>query len=53
MGDKLGTDARGARDAGLHGVWLDRSGTGGAPPEGVHRVLGLDGVAPLVRRLGG
>ena len=26
VGDRLDTDARGARDAGLHGVWLDRGG---------------------------
>jgi putative hydrolase of the HAD superfamily len=33
VGDQLATDAVGARDAGLHGVWLDRSG-GGALPQG-------------------
>jgi putative hydrolase of the HAD superfamily len=33
VGDRLDTDAEGARDAGLHGVWLDRSGCG-ALPEG-------------------
>ncbi|MDQ4102242.1 MAG: HAD family hydrolase [Actinomycetota bacterium] len=33
VGDRLDTDAKGARDAGLHGVWLDRSGRG-ALPEG-------------------
>lgn len=27
IGDRLVLDAMGARDAGLHGVWLDRSGT--------------------------
>lgn len=53
VGDKLDTDARGARDAGLHGVWLDRAGVGGALPERVHRVRGLDEVAGLVRTLGG
>lgn len=52
VGDKLDTDARGARDAGLHGVWLDRAGVGGALPEGVHRVRGLAEVAGLVRGLG-
>ncbi len=26
VGDRLDTDAEGARDAGLHGVWLNRSG---------------------------
>ena len=29
VGDRLDADALGARDAGLTGVWLDRSGTGG------------------------
>jgi putative hydrolase of the HAD superfamily len=32
VGDRLDTDAMGARDAGLHGVWLDRSGCGALPP---------------------
>ena len=31
VGDRLDADALGARDAGLTGVWLDRSGAGGAP----------------------
>lgn len=33
VGDRLDTDtdAEGARDAGLHGVWLDRSGCGALP----------------------
>jgi putative hydrolase of the HAD superfamily len=31
VGDQLDTDAEGARDAGLHGVWLDRSGLGVLP----------------------
>lgn len=31
VGDRLDTDAVGARDAGLHGVWLDRSGCGMLP----------------------
>lgn len=31
VGDRLDTDAVGARDAGLHGVWLDRSGCGLLP----------------------
>lgn len=33
VGDRLDVDAQGARDAGLHGVWLDRSGCG-APSQG-------------------
>lgn len=52
VGDKLDTDARGAHDAGLHGVWLDRAGVGGVLPEGVHRVRGLAEVVGLVRGLG-
>jgi putative hydrolase of the HAD superfamily len=31
VGDELDVDARGARDAGLLGVWLDRHGTGEEP----------------------
>lgn len=31
IGDELDVDARGARDAGLVGVWLDRHRTGGCP----------------------
>ncbi|HYJ76220.1 MAG TPA: HAD family hydrolase [Kineosporiaceae bacterium] len=33
VGDELEVDARGARDAGLLGVWLDRHGTGESPPD--------------------
>ncbi len=40
VGDRLDLDAVGAASAGLHGVWLDRSG-GGAPTCGVHVVNGL------------
>ena len=39
IGDKLATDALGARDAGLAGVWLDRPATDpAAAPAGVHRI---------------
>ncbi len=31
VGDELDIDARGARDAGLFGIWLDRHGTGLTP----------------------
>ena len=31
VGDRLDTDAEGARNAGMHGVWLDRSGCGARP----------------------
>ena len=33
VGDELDVDARGARDAGLAGIWLDRHGTGRTPPD--------------------
>ncbi|MET9699414.1 HAD family hydrolase [Streptomyces sp. NPDC006529] len=45
VGDQPEIDARGARDAGLTAVWLDRDegpGRGRGPgPEGVHRITGL------------
>jgi len=41
VGDKLDTDAIGARDAGLGAVWLDRDGIAERAPEGVHTVAGL------------
>ncbi|MEU7555596.1 HAD family hydrolase [Streptomyces sp. NPDC044571] len=41
VGDQPEIDARGARDAGLTAVWLDRDGTRGPGPEGVHRIAGL------------
>ncbi len=40
VGDEVDVDARGARDAGLLGVWLDRHGTGDTP-----------GDVPVVRSL--
>lgn len=52
VGDRLTTDALGALGAGLHPVWLDRSGT--APvtaPSGVHRIVtlaDLPGVLELI-----
>src|SRR3954452_19825244 len=33
VGDELDVDARGAREAGLLGVWLDRHGSGQSPPD--------------------
>lgn len=42
VGDQPEIDARGARDAGLTAVWLDRDGTRGPGPDGVHRIAGLD-----------
>nr|WP_243792614.1 HAD family hydrolase [Saccharopolyspora gloriosae] len=41
VGDRLDTDALGAADAGLHGVWLNRNGTEHAPPEGVSMITSL------------
>ncbi|WP_063839249.1 HAD family hydrolase, partial [Streptomyces roseus] len=41
VGDQPEIDARGARDAGLVAVWLDRDGARGPGPEGVHRITGL------------
>jgi putative hydrolase of the HAD superfamily len=41
VGDKLDTDAVGARDAGLGAVWLDRDDTGLPTPDGVHLISGL------------
>ncbi|MFR9729699.1 HAD family hydrolase [Saccharopolyspora sp. MS10] len=41
VGDRLDTDALGATDAGLHGVWLNRNGTEHAPPPGVSMITSL------------
>jgi putative hydrolase of the HAD superfamily len=41
VGDKLDTDAIGARDAGLGAVWLDRDETGLVAPASVHTISGL------------
>ncbi|WP_330332832.1 HAD family hydrolase [Streptomyces sp. NBC_00536] len=41
VGDQPEIDARGARDAGLTAVWLDRDGGRGQGPDGVHRITGL------------
>ena len=48
VGDKLHTDAVGARDAGLEGIWLDRAGTDRDVPEGVHVITGLDALPQLL-----
>jgi putative hydrolase of the HAD superfamily len=47
VGDELDVDARGARDAGLVGVWLDRHGDGRTPPD-VPVVRSLDDLPPLL-----
>ncbi|MFP3987677.1 HAD family hydrolase [Streptomyces sp. E11-3] len=41
VGDQPEIDARGARDAGLWGIWLDRSGDRREVPSGVHRIASL------------
>jgi len=48
VGDKLDTDAIGARDAGFGAVWLDRDGLGHRTPEGVLTVAGLDELPELL-----
>jgi putative hydrolase of the HAD superfamily len=50
VGDELDVDARGARDAGLLGVWLDRHGTGKCPRD-VVVIRSLDDL-PAVLRIG-
>jgi putative hydrolase of the HAD superfamily len=41
VGDRLDVDAVGAHDAGLHGVWLDRSACRQPVPPGIHVVTDL------------
>lgn len=48
VGDQLDTDARGARDAGLLGIWLDRGGDTRDLPDGVRRITGLDELPALL-----
>ncbi|GAA3575612.1 HAD family hydrolase [Amycolatopsis ultiminotia] len=51
VGDKLDTDAIGARDAGLGAVWLDRDGTGRVgerAPREVYTVSGLGELPELL-----
>ncbi len=48
VGDKIDTDAIGARDAGMGAVWLDRDGLSHRTPEGVLRVSGLDELPELL-----
>ncbi|MBA9001835.1 HAD family hydrolase [Thermomonospora cellulosilytica] len=52
VGDKLDVDALGARDAGLHGIWLDRSRTATTLPDGVHRIAALTELPTLLQALG-
>ena len=44
VGDLLDADAIGARDAGLHGVWLDRGHARGRPRAGAHHAGAHRGV---------
>lgn len=55
VGDRLDVDAEGARDAGLHGVWLDRSGCGALPRADGISVIGRLAELPvlLTRHAGG
>ncbi|WP_410661574.1 HAD family hydrolase [Amycolatopsis sp. lyj-112] len=48
VGDKLDTDAIGARDAGLGAVWLDRDDIAERAPSGVHTIAGLDELPELL-----
>ncbi|MBW8484096.1 HAD family hydrolase [Actinomadura parmotrematis] len=50
VGDRLEVDARGAAAAGLHGVWLDRAGAGGA--EDVSRIASLAELPALLDAVG-
>ena len=52
VGDRLDTDAEGARNAGMHGVWLDRSGHGALPRDaGISVIQRLVELPALVTRL--
>jgi putative hydrolase of the HAD superfamily len=54
VGDRLDMDAEGARDAGLHGVWLDRSCRGVIPEDaGISVIRRLSELPALVSRLAG
>ncbi|MGY0018925.1 HAD family hydrolase [Streptomyces sp. YJ-C3] len=48
VGDQPDTDARGAVEAGLTGIWLDRAEIGGRPE--LVRITGLDQLPPLLAR---
>lgn len=51
VGDRLDVDAIGASQAGMTGVWLDRSATGTPPPRGVHVINDLTVLPELVAAL--
>jgi putative hydrolase of the HAD superfamily len=48
VGDRLDVDAVGARDAGLHGVWLDRCGAEPPADAGVHVIETLSDLPELI-----
>lgn len=48
VGDQPEIDARGAHEAGLLGVWLDRCDSGLPAPEGVHRITSLGQLPALL-----
>ncbi|WP_344241678.1 HAD family hydrolase [Actinocorallia libanotica] len=50
IGDRLDLDALGAHAAGLHGIWLDRTGDTDAPP-GIHRITTLATLPKLLAEL--
>ncbi|BAU86325.1 hydrolase [Streptomyces laurentii] len=47
VGDQPDIDARGATEAGLLGIWLDRAGGGGRPE--LHRITGLGQLPGVLR----
>ncbi|OII62733.1 hydrolase [Streptomyces sp. CC53] len=47
VGDQPDIDARGATEAGLLGIWLDRAGAGGRPE--LQRITGLEQLPALLR----
>ncbi|MEV0320653.1 HAD family hydrolase [Streptomyces sp. NPDC050658] len=49
VGDQPEIDARGARDAGLLGIWLDRNSAAQEGPSGIHRITRLGELPPLLR----
>lgn len=51
IGNDLDLDALGAHAAGLHGIWLDRTGSSTAPPPGVHRITTLTELPTLIASL--
>ncbi|MFD9908135.1 HAD family hydrolase [Streptomyces sp. NPDC059063] len=48
VGDQPEIDARGARDAGLLGIWLDRNGAAQEGPSGIHRITRLTELPALL-----